>query len=158
MVLAPPRFETFGDRLRWWRIARGHKKQGDFAAIIKLGQGSLSDMENNKIGASAETLLRLADALGLRPRYLLTGEGPAEGKNFQELNGLEAQLVMIFRQLPSDALRDALLIDANNMLARALGHEPSVANPYGSAPLPPAAPPGVVPVDARHKQRQRRIS
>jgi transcriptional regulator with XRE-family HTH domain len=139
MVVVPPKFESFGERLRWWRIHRGYQRQGKFAEAVKLGQGSLSDMENNKIGVSAETLLRFADALGLRPQYLLTGEGPPEGKNFQELNGLEAQLVMIFRQLPTDGLRDALLIDANNMLNRARAGEASTANPFAGVPPPPSS-------------------
>jgi transcriptional regulator with XRE-family HTH domain len=139
MVLLPPKFDTLGDRLRWWRIHRGFKKQGDLAVKVGISQGSLSDMEGNNIGPSAETTLRLAEVLGLRPTYLLLGEGSAEGKNFQELNGLEAQLVMIFRQLPNDSLRDALLIDANNMLNRST-EGASAANPFAGRMPPPPTP------------------
>lgn len=115
----PPPFSTFADRLAWWRRTRGFKRQGALADVIKIKQSSLSDLETGESKTpSADTLLKLADALNLRPRYLLSGEGPAQGQSFQELTGPEAQLVMIFRQLPSDALRQALLIDADDMLER----------------------------------------
>jgi transcriptional regulator with XRE-family HTH domain len=119
MKQVPPHFETFGERLTWWRKARGYKRQGVLAELIGLKQASLSNLETgDSTLPSAATLLNLAAALNLRPEYLLTGEGPAEGAHFQDLTGPEAQLVMIFRQLPSDALREALLIDANDMLQR----------------------------------------
>lgn len=115
----PPAFSAFGARLAWWRRARGFQRQGTLADVIGIKQSSLSDLENGQSNnPSADTLLKLADALNLRPRYLLSGEGPAEGQHFQELTGPEAQLVMIFRQLPTDGLRQALLIDADNMLRR----------------------------------------
>lgn len=115
----PPPLETFGERIAYWRRLRGFKRQGELASRLGITQSSLSLLESGDSKApAADTLLKLCDELRLRPKYVLFGEGPPEAQHFQELNGLEAQLVMIFRQLPSDALREALLIDANNMLER----------------------------------------
>lgn len=114
-----PKFDSFGDRLAWWIKARNYARFGDFAKEVGIAQPSLSElMTGQSKQPAADKFLKMADLLNLRPRYLLTGEGPAEGQYFQDLSGPEAQLVMIFRQLPTDALRDALLIDAHHMLAR----------------------------------------
>jgi len=144
-----PKFSTFGARLRFWRERRGYARQGDLATAIGISQSTLSELEKGHSGEpSASVLLKAADLLGLRPKYLLTGEGAPEAQYFQELNGLEAQLVMIFRQLPNDAMRDALLIDANNMLGRSQQGASTAANPFGHvAPPPPLkAPKGFNPM------------
>lgn len=111
-----PVFDSFGARLRWWREKRGYGrgKQGKFATELKIKQGSLSELETRPNAApSAEVLLRACAVLGLRPQYLLFGEGAAEGLAFTELSGPEAQLVMLYRALPESA-KVAALIDANN--------------------------------------------
>lgn len=133
-----PKFDTFGQRLEYWRTIRGYKRQGALAEQIGIKQSSLSELESGETKKpSADVLLRLCDTLHLRPKYLLNGDGPAESQYFQELNGLEAQLVMIFRQLPTDAARDALLIDANDLLNRANGSKATTANPFPTAPPVP---------------------
>jgi len=133
--MQPPVFASFGPRLQYWRKLRGYKKQGALAEKLGIKQGSLSELESGESKApSAEVLLKLSDLLGLRPRYLLFGEGAPESQYFQELNGLEAQLVMIFRQLPNDTLRDALLIDANDMLNRSGVGAPTRADPFAGVP------------------------
>jgi transcriptional regulator with XRE-family HTH domain len=137
-MVTTPQFATFGARLRYWRERRGFKKQGDFADKLGIKQPSLSELESGESKSpSADILLKAADLLQLRPKYLLSGEGAPESRSFSDLNGLEAQLVMIFRQLPTDALRDALLIDANDMLNRAGSGAPSPADPFaGRRPIP----------------------
>jgi transcriptional regulator with XRE-family HTH domain len=146
-----PKFSTFGARLRFWREKRGFARQGDLATALGISQPTLSELEKgHSKEPSASVLLKAADVLGLRAKYLLTGEGAAEAQYFQELNGLEAQLVMIFRQLPSDAMRDALLIDANNMLSRAQPGASTAANPYGHVPAPP---PGFNPIRLDHGKK-----
>lgn len=120
-----PDMQTFGERLAWWRRRRGYKKQGDLSAKIGIAQGSLSGLESgDSKEPSAKVLLRLCDVLQVRPKYLLFNEGPAEAQYFQELSGPEAQLVMLFRQLPNDAAREALLIDANDRLQRSRQEDP----------------------------------
>lgn len=114
-----PDLPNFGARLAWWRRARGYRKQGDLSAKIGIAQGSLSGLESgDSKEPSAKVLLRLCDELQLRPKYLLLNEGPPQAQYFQELTGSEAQLVMLFRQLPTDAAREALLIDVNDRLER----------------------------------------
>jgi transcriptional regulator with XRE-family HTH domain len=138
-----PSFDAFGPRLKYWRELRGFKKQGSFAEKLGIKQGSLSELESGESKApSADVLLKMADLLQLRPRYLLLGEGAPENRNFSDLNGLEAQLVMIFRQLPNDTLRDGLLIDANDMLNRTAQGALTSANPFPETPAPPKLVPG----------------
>lgn len=130
----PPKFPDFGSRLKWWRLQRKFAKQGELARVVNISQPSLSELEKgHSKQPSAQVLLDLADALGLRPRYLLLGVEPAEGMDFSEISGLEAQLVMIYRQLPNDALRQAMLFDANQMLSRATPGEkaPAASPPPG---------------------------
>lgn len=130
-----PSFDAFGPRLKYWRELRGFKKQGLFAEKVGIRQSSLSELEHGESTMpSAEVLLKSADLLQLRPHYLLFGDGAPESRNFSDLNGLEAQLVMIFRHLPTDALRDSLLIDANDMLNRAGTGQPTSADPFAKAP------------------------
>lgn len=118
----PPAFDTFAARLLWWCEKRGKTHQGKLAKELGIKQGSLSELSTGKSKTpKARVLLKLSDALSLRPQYLLTGEGPPEGQNFSELNGVEAQLVMLFRSLPSDALRAAMMIDMNEFVVR---HKP----------------------------------
>lgn len=113
------RLDSFGARLEYWRKKRGYNRQGALAEAIGIKQSSLSELESGKSKQpAADVMLKLCDVLHLRPKYLLLGEGPSESQYFQELNGLEAQLVMIFRQLPSDGLRNALMIEANDLLER----------------------------------------
>jgi transcriptional regulator with XRE-family HTH domain len=130
-VPSHPKFETFGERLAYWRVLRGYKRQGALAETIKIAQPSLSELESGKSKQpAADVLLKLCDALHLRPKYLLNGDGPPESQYFQELSGLEAQLVMIYRQLPTEALQDSLLIFANDMLNKSGSGKSSVADPY----------------------------
>lgn len=126
-----PDLDTFGKRLRWWREKRGYGrgKQGKFAAELQIKQGSLSELETRpNASPSAEVLLRACAVLGLRPQYLLFGEGAAEGLHFMELSGPEAQLVMLYRALPEPA-RAAAMIDANNW-----GRKPAMTAPATAEP------------------------
>jgi transcriptional regulator with XRE-family HTH domain len=121
-----PPLDSFGARLRWWRERRlGNKSQGLLAEKLKIGQGSLSELERGiSKEPSATVLMKACDVLGLEPRYLLWGEGSPEGMNFQALSGVEAQLVMIFRALP-EPRRAGFMIDANAELERARAGTPA---------------------------------
>lgn len=110
--LEPAPLSTFGGRLAHWRKLRGFSSQGEFAEQLGIRQGSLSELESGKSKSpSAEVLVRACEVLQIRPRYLWLGEEPAELLSFSDLSGPEAQLVMMFRGLASDAARQALLID-----------------------------------------------
>ncbi|WP_162243865.1 helix-turn-helix domain-containing protein [Pseudorhodoferax sp. Leaf274] len=110
--LEPAPLSTFGGRLAHWRRLRGFASQGAFAAELGIRQGSLSELESGRSKSpSAEVLVRACELLQLRPRYLWLGEEPAELLNFSDLSGPEAQLVMMFRGLATDAARQGLLID-----------------------------------------------
>jgi len=141
-VVTYPKFDTFHQRLRYWREQKFPDKggQGMLAKAVGIKQSSMSALESgNTKMPMADVFMRLCDALEVRPKYLLFGEGPAQSQHFQELNGLEAQLVMIFRQLPTEGMRDAMLIDANDRLNRVSSPVPSRANPYPTVPPPPLA-------------------
>lgn len=127
----PPKFNSFTERLQWWLEERGYGAknpatgdfeihrgtQGPLAATLGVKQGSLSELISGKSKApKAAVLLKLCEELHLRPHYLLHGDGPPE--SYSDLSAQESRLINTFRDLPTDALRDALLIDAAAMLKR----------------------------------------
>lgn len=134
-----PEFATVGQRLEWW-IAKRNRKQTELAKSAGMAQSAVSEIISGRSKRpAADNMLRLARELQLRPEYLVWGEGPPEATNFSQLSGLEAQLVMMFRGLPDDAKRDALLIDVNDFHNRHAAREaPSPANPFPNAPAPGA--------------------
>lgn len=149
-----PTFQNFGERLSWW-IKHRDLTQKELAERVGIGQPALNELIK---GRSAEpragAFVRMCKELGLRSEYLIWGEGPAEATNFAQLTGLEAQLVMLFRGLPDDAKRDALLIDMNHAynkdktaLTKATaadpfnGKTPPAPPKLLKPPKPPKAPP-----------------
>jgi len=64
-----------GRRLREWRKTIPLKSY-ELAKIIKISQGSLSDIENDKSLPSADTLAKLYQHTSVNIIWLLTGKGP----------------------------------------------------------------------------------
>ena len=62
-------------RLRQWRKALP-LKSFELAKLIRISQGSLSDIENNKSLPSADTIAKLYQHTDLNIIWLLTGRGP----------------------------------------------------------------------------------
>jgi transcriptional regulator with XRE-family HTH domain len=155
-----PTFATVGQRLEWW-IAKRNRKQTELAKAAGMAQSAVSEIISGRSKRpAADNMLRLARELQLRPEYLVWGEGPPETTSFSQLSGLEAQLVMLFRCLPDDAKRDALLIDVNDFANR---HKtkpgPSPADPFPNAARPaiesaqPKAKKASSPTPAKSKSR-----
>ncbi|MCA9482546.1 MAG: helix-turn-helix transcriptional regulator [Nitrospina sp.] len=64
-----------GRRLREWRKTLPLKSY-ELARLIKISQGSLSDIENDKSLPSADTLAKLYQHTNINIIWLLTGRGP----------------------------------------------------------------------------------
>ena len=64
-----------GSRLRQWRKSLPLKAY-ELAMLIKVSQGSLSDIENNKSLPSADTIAKLYQHTDLNIIWLLTSKGP----------------------------------------------------------------------------------
>jgi len=62
-----------GIRIREWRKSQ-HMKSFELAKLIKISQGSLSDIENNKSDPSASTIVNVLTLTDVDWRWLLTGE------------------------------------------------------------------------------------
>lgn len=62
-----------GPRMRVWRKDE-HLKGYEFAKLIGISQGSLSDIENNKSDPSAHTLVKFLTRTDVDWQWLLTGE------------------------------------------------------------------------------------
>lgn len=154
-----PEFTTVGQRLEWWIVKR-NRKQTELAKAAGMAQSALSEIVSGRSKRpAADNMLRLARELQLRPEYLVWGEGPPEATSFSQLTGLEAQLVMLFRGLPDDAKRDALLIDVNDFANRHKAKAgPSVADPYANAPPPGAvAPKAPAPAKALGRKKTEKV-
>ena len=67
--------KTTGKRLRAWRKSVPLKLM-QLSRLIKVSQGSLSDLENDKSLPSATTLANLSTHTDLNFYWLLTGKGP----------------------------------------------------------------------------------
>lgn len=65
-----------GGRIRAYRQGKGFKV-ADFARVIGISQGSLSDIENQKTKPSSETLESLVRNTDIDARWLLIGDGAA---------------------------------------------------------------------------------
>jgi len=63
-----------GDRLRQWRKSIPMKSY-ELARLIRISQGSLSDIENNKSLPSADTLAKIYLNTDINVIWLLTGTG-----------------------------------------------------------------------------------
>ena len=66
-----------GSRLRQWRKSLP-LKSFQLAKLIRISQGSLSDIENNKSLPSADTIAKLYQHTNLNIIWLLTGRGPID--------------------------------------------------------------------------------
>jgi transcriptional regulator with XRE-family HTH domain len=76
--------KTTGKRLRAWRKSVPLKLM-QLSQLIKVSQGSLSDLENDKSLPSATTLANLSTYTDLNIFWLLTGKGPVSRKLSPEM-------------------------------------------------------------------------
>jgi transcriptional regulator with XRE-family HTH domain len=76
--------KTTGNRLRAWRKSVPLKLM-QLSKLIKVSQGSLSDLENDKSMPSATTLANLSICTDLNIFWLLTGKGPVHRKLAPEI-------------------------------------------------------------------------
>jgi len=70
---------SVGGRLKYWRKVSALRLV-DVAALIRVSQGSLSELENDISLPSATTLNGLCQKTDLNIRWLLTGEGSMVSK------------------------------------------------------------------------------
>jgi transcriptional regulator with XRE-family HTH domain len=68
------KISSVGTRIRQWRKSLPLKGY-ELARIIKISQGSLSDLENNKSLPSADTIVKLHMHTNVNILWLLTGKG-----------------------------------------------------------------------------------
>ncbi|MDH5762618.1 MAG: helix-turn-helix domain-containing protein [Nitrospinota bacterium] len=68
------KISSVGTRIRQWRKSLPLKGY-ELAKIIKISQGSLSDLENNKSLPSADTIVKLHMHTNVNILWLLTGKG-----------------------------------------------------------------------------------
>ncbi len=91
-----------GSRLRQWRKTLP-LKSFELAKLIKISQGSLSDIENNKSLPSADTIAKLYQHTDLNVVWLLTGNGPINKPQHpssnEELSGEDADLNELIQKL-----------------------------------------------------------
>lgn len=88
-----------GPRIRTYREGKGYRVK-DFASLIGISQGSLSDIENEKTRPSAETLSSLVRNTDIDARWLLTGE-TAKGHKAQPPE-MEKVMAILERGDPGD--------------------------------------------------------
>lgn len=97
-----------GERIRAYRQNRGIKV-AEFATLIGISQGSLSDIENQKTKPSSETIESLVRNTDIDARWLLVGEGAAPEQNRLDSKTQEVISIMMRsdEKVKANILRDA---------------------------------------------------
>mgnify|MGYP001001456338 CR=1 FL=1 len=120
---------TLAKRLKECREEKNWSQE-DLAAAANVGQSLIGNLESGNQNSSA-SIPEMAHALGVNAYWLKTGKG--QKTSGPDLNGLEDQLLQMYRLLPED-FQAALLQDANKYVVLSRP-EPSPANPFnGKAP------------------------
>jgi transcriptional regulator with XRE-family HTH domain len=78
--------DTIGERIKHFRMNLRYKV-GEFAKIIGISQGSLSDIENSKTKPSADTLGSIVRHTDIEPNWLIAGFGPMKKYTFKTGDG-----------------------------------------------------------------------
>ncbi|GAA3671752.1 helix-turn-helix domain-containing protein [Acetobacter lovaniensis] len=110
-----PKKVAFGIRVRTIREQKGFT-QADLGRMIGLSENSVVQYETGRAVPKSLNFERLAEALGVSSRYLLTGDSPEEVAKAQtapELRALE-----ILRRIP--ASQQSAAVDALQALAAAI--------------------------------------
>lgn len=154
----PDRVEV-GRRLKAAREAVGLSQQA-VADRYGKNKATVSAWETGRGDPGIYQLRDLARLYKISVARLLQEDSHSDAaSNFAQLSGLEAQLVMLYRNLPSDDQRDALLIDVNHAYNKTSAPKASMADPFNrkTPPAPTATKPATKPPKppAAKKPRQR---
>jgi len=126
--------ETVGDRVKARRVELGWTQEA-LAEKAGVSTSFLSDLENDRRGASAKNLHDIAQVLGLSLDYLMTGRGP---KTAQDADSREVRIPSSLARLASEAglsFRQTLtLLDIQRQIIAALKTE---ATPGTAGPVSP---------------------
>jgi transcriptional regulator with XRE-family HTH domain len=84
--------ETLGQRIKSLRKAKGYSQQ-KLMKLVGIGQASISKLETNKSAmALGSTIAKMAEALGVSPEFLLTGQ-------VKSAVGTEKEVLTIYRAI-----------------------------------------------------------
>jgi transcriptional regulator with XRE-family HTH domain len=112
--------DTLQKRLKSAREEAG-LSQAALAKKVGMKQPSYSELET-KEDAGSKNLLEIADALGVRLRWLKYNEGPRY-KGDLELSQDEEDIILIFRRFPASSQR-MIVAQLKGALTAALAEEP----------------------------------
>jgi len=99
-----------GKRLRSLRTRAGYMTPADFAKKAGLEPGTYGQYERGWALPPVDTLLVIADALGVTPNDVL------ERRGRDELTAEERELISTLRQYETPTMREGLLEDARRRL------------------------------------------
>ena len=125
--------KTIHERIKEKREGLGLSMQELATASGAKAWQTVQQWENGTSAPSRKRLPRVAAALQTTAEYLMSGQDPELTQvatlQFTELNGLEAQLVMLYRTL-SDDDKHELSVYANKLANRANPDKPGPGNPF----------------------------
>ena len=97
-----------GKRMREYRKFREHKVK-DFAKIIGISQGALSDIENGNSKPSADTLASLTRETDVNVIWLLTGDGPMlKGDVKEDIDEVTRRIFQLLEGMDEERKREIL--------------------------------------------------
>lgn len=130
---------TIGGRIQYARIAAG-LTQEQLASKVGVSKGAVSQWESGTIKTlSAESLLKLADAVEASERWIMLGKDD-QGHDIPmgkptHLDPDASDLIETYIQLPEHA-REELRSDAHKYLRISAPQQATKANPYPRPPRP----------------------
>ena len=87
-----------GQRIKKYRKSKGLKLR-EFAKLIGIAQGTLSDIENNKYIPSGDTLSKIVRETDINPSWLLIGQGGMVIGEIEEAEQLRQELAHLKEEL-----------------------------------------------------------
>jgi transcriptional regulator with XRE-family HTH domain len=97
-----------GRKIREYRLTKGLKLK-EFAPLIGISQGSLSDIENEKTKPSADTVVSIVRTTRINPWWLLLDQGEMfDHKQPDMIDPIAKKVLKLLSQLDEDSKRDVL--------------------------------------------------
>ena len=122
-----PKKTSFTERLHDAMVRQGLRGPVQLGLKLGVNKQTASKWINGETRIlSAVDLFKIADGLKVRPRWLLTGDGPMD--NIQRPSAEEQQALEVYRTLPPH-WREDWVADGRRTLEK-LTLPPSAANPY----------------------------
>ena len=93
------------DRIKQLRIDKGMSQLDLALAVGYKGRSAISKVEKGERDISQSMVIKYAQALGVTPNYLMSGEEATEKSEIKDDNGHDSEFLELFLQLTDEQQR-----------------------------------------------------